>query len=292
MKKIFSILLIISILFSMCACTASNEKDDDKIIKSSDDEIIQTSNIMLEEWGLEEGRTFSVLKDIEEVYHIDINGEELLIKIQDNTREGYIKTNAKEYNSEVIEKARGKVIDYISNSNILKDKEELIEYINNVPFKAVDYQNEEDTIAEYDLKEDTVFINNNNLKLVCEWMVVHELIHALCQRTNEGAQNLRYPYATFNETLTDIITASMDPGIISGMQSGYTEYYQWIYLYLGCVGVNGIEAYFYGYDKILTQIPEEELDIFVESIEQIDSTENALVIVCNCINDWGLEKLS
>ena len=94
MKKIFSILLIISILFSMCACTASNQ--------NYDDEIIQKSNMMLEEWGLEEGRTFSVSKDIEEVYHIDINGEELLIKIEDNTKEGYIKTNAKEYNSDIL----------------------------------------------------------------------------------------------------------------------------------------------------------------------------------------------
>lgn len=283
-KKFFSILLIISILLSMCACTTFNE--------NYDDEIIQTSNAMLEEWGLEEGRTFSVSKDIEEVYHIDINGEELLIKIEDNTKEGYIKTNAKEYNSEVVENSRGKVIDYISTSNILKDKEELIEYINNVPFKIAEYQNKNDTIAEYDLKEDTVFINSKNLELVCEAMIVHELIHALCQRTNGGAQNLRYPYATFNEVLTDIITASMNPEIIPGMQSGYMEYYQWIYLYLACVGIEGIEAYFYGYDKILTQIPEEELDIFVESIEQIDSTENALAIVCNCINDWGLEKVS
>lgn len=284
MKKIFSILLIISLLFSMCACTASD--------LNYDDEIIQTSNSMLEEWGLEEGRTFSVTIDEQDIYHIDIDGYELLVKMESDLNERRQKTNTEEYNSEVIGTAKEKVINYINNSGVLRDKEELVEYINNLSFKTADFSDGEEAAAEYDLEEDVVFINNQYLDLVSEWMLVHELVHALCQKTNGGADNLRYSYDLFNEVLTDIITAAINPKISSEAISGYTEYYQWGYLYLGCVGIDGIEAYFYGYDEILSYISEEELDIFVESIEQIDSAENAIVIVCNCINDWGLEKAS
>lgn len=283
-KKFFSSLLIIILLFSMCACTASN--------KSYDNQIIELSNNMLEDWGLEEGRTFSVILDSEDIYHIDINGYELLIKIEDNRNKLQEKNNIKECNLEVVEKAKTKLINYIEASNILKGKEELINYINNMPIKIADFSGEDTGAAEYDYTKDIILINNLYLDSICEWMIVHELVHALCQKTNGGIENERYPYAVFNEVLTDIITASMNPCLTDGMVSGYLSYYQWIYLYLGCVGIDGIEAYFYGYDKILARIPEEELDIFVESMEKIDSIEDAIVIVCNCINDWGLEKAS
>lgn len=281
MRRILSSILILVIILSMCACTSSSIDYDGELIK--------TANIMLEEWGLEEGRKFSVTLDDDDIYHIDINGEELMVKIEGKFNKHIQKSNTKEYNSKVIDSSRNKVIDYINNSQILKDKEELVNYIKNIPCKIADFS-EGEAAAEYDYKEDTVFINNKHKEDICEWMIVHELVHALSQKTNGGIENERYPYNVFNEALTDTITSSMNPKLVQDGISLYSKYYEWIYLYLGCVGLDGIEAYFYGYDKILEKIPEEELDIFVESIEQVDSQEDAIVIICNCINTWGLEK--
>ena len=285
MKKFISIVLLICMCIYICACTTESNKNFDK-------QIIQTSNTMLEEWGLEEGRTFSVSLDRKDIYHIDINGEELLIKIEEDVNTFIEKTNRKEYSSKVVEMSKKKIINYINDSDILKDKEELVQYINNLTFKTADFPADGDSPpAEYDYKEDVIFINNSFKKYICEWMLVHELVHALCQKTNGGIENERYPFDRFNEVLTDVITASMNPKIKDGISSVYSQYYGWIYLYLGCVGIDGIEAYFYGYDEILSKIPEAELDIFVESVEALGSQMDAIVIICNCINKWGLENM-
>lgn len=282
MKKIINFVLALVMMFSMCSCTSST--------KNYDNDIIEISTTLLEEWEPEEGRSFSVTVDSQNIYHIDINGDELQVQLVKEPIKRHEKCNFEEYNSKLVETSREKVVDYINSSTILKNKELLIEYINNVPFKTADYIDSSNTGAEYDLDEDTIFINRYSQDYLCEWMIVHELIHALCQKTNGGLENLLYPYTLFNEVLTDIITASINPDLSDEIMSAYSEYYDWIYLYLGCVGISGIEAYFYGYDEILAKIPQNELDIFVESLEQINCVENAIVIVCNCINEWGLEK--
>lgn len=284
MKKFLSILLAICVVISMCACTSKNV----------DEKIIETSNVMLEEWEFEEGRTFSVVLDDQDIYHIDINGYELLVRLNEpeETEESTI-SNITECDSKVariVKKSKEKVIDYIESSNVLKDKEELKEYINNIPVKMADLSS--NAAAVHEGVSNTIFINMCDREAVCEWMIVHEHVHALAQKTNGGVENERYLFNIFNEVLTDIITAGMKPKMISGIESSYSLYYDWVYLYLGCVGIKGIEAYFYGYDEILSIIPEAELDIFVEAFEQVEYSEEAIIVVCNCINHWGLEKKS
>lgn len=292
MKKIFSILLVICMAISICSCSSNDNVDNS--YNNIDEEIIAKSKTMLEEWGLEKGRTFSVVIDDQDIYHIDINGYELLVELREpSCTEEIIPTNVGECNSEVlgiVKASKEKIINYINTSNILKDKEELKKYINNIPVKMADLS--DDTAAMHEAVSDTIFINNLHFEAICEWMIVHELVHALCQKTNGGIENERYPFNLFNEVLTDIITAGMEPAIIASIESSYSLYYDWVYLYLGCVGIKGIEAYFYGYDKILSIIPEAELDIFVQAFEQIGYSEDAIIVICNCINHWGLEKMS
>lgn len=284
MKKIFSILLVISIAISMCSCRSS---------KNIDDKIIEKSNELLEKWGLEEGRTFSVVLDDQDIYHIDLNGYELLVSLEEpEYKEETNISNICECDStvfEIVKKSKEIIINYIETSNILKDKEELKQYIINIPVKMADLSI--DAAAIHEAISGNIFVNNHHREAVCEWMIVHELVHALCEKTNGGIENERYPLNMFNEVLTDIITAGMEPKITSGIESSYSIYYNWVYLYLGCVGIDGIEAYFYGYDEILKRIPEAELDIFVQAFEQVEHSEDAIIVVCNCINDWGLEKM-
>ena len=282
MKKLFSSLLVIGILISMCSCTSN---------KTVDDKIIEISNGVLDVWGLEEGRTFSVVLDDQGIYHVDINGTEVLVEIEKDYIVENAKSNITECDSEVMEIAKAskdKVINYIKDSNILKDKDELVEYINNIPVQMADFAICE--VIEYDSEYDSIFINNQSRAEVCEWLLIHEIMYALSQKTNGGVENERYSYSLFNEVLTDVITAEMEPEITFEIESEYSDYFTWMYLYLGCVGIDGIEAYFYGYDDILQRIPETELDIFVELFEHVNNNEDAIVILTNCINDWGLEK--
>lgn len=281
MKKILGILLAVIMAATTCSC-ASNINVEEAILDKA--------SMELEQFGLIDGRTFSVILDEQKVYHIDINGTELLIQLGENHKSTIQKTNIAECDSAILEvasSAKNIVIKYINDSNILKEKEELIEYIKNIPLKMAEFS--EDAAVEYDLETKTIFICKQYKADVSEWLIVHELIHALCDKTNGGKENLRYPYHLFSEVLTDILTAELNPKIQSDVISGYSPYYQLVYLYLGCVGSDGIDAYFYGYDKILEKIPETELEMFVESMEQLDSYEYAIVIINNCINEWGLE---
>lgn len=284
MKKLFSILLIIGVLISVCSCTFN---------KNVDESLIETSNGILGTWTFEEGRTFSVVVDDNNIYHVDINGTEKLVEIEEKDIVENTKSNISECDLEVMEivkASKNKVVDYINNSKILKDKEALVEHINNVVVKMADFSIDE--AAEYDSELNSIFINNKNRADVCEWMIIHELVHALYTKTNEGVENSKYQNTLFNEVLTDLITAEMEPEIIFEMESKYFSYYLWMYNYLGCVDFDGIEAYFYGYDKVLERIPEAELDVFVESLENENESEDAVVILTNCINDWGLENKS
>ena len=63
---------------------------------NSDEELIETSKSVLEAWELCDGRTFSVFLDENNVYHADINGTELLYKIDEGFDRSYtpsLKTN-------------------------------------------------------------------------------------------------------------------------------------------------------------------------------------------------------
>ena len=282
MKKIIISLLMILVVISICSCTSNNTVDDT---------VMEISAIELDAWGLEEGRTFSVVIDNDGLYHVDINGREIVVQIEKDYNLENAKSNITECDSEIKEIARTskeKVVNYINDSKILEDKEELVEYINNIPVLMADFANSE--VAEYDLESDSIFINNENRVDVCEWLIVHELVYALSQKTNGTIEKGRYQDDLFNEVLTDIITAGIEPNGIEVYESEYFAYHGYVYLYLGCVGIDGIEAYFYGYDEILEKIPEAELDIFVESLKYVNDSEDAVIIVCNCINDWGLEK--
>lgn len=282
MKKIISNILLIVIAISVSSCVFE---------KNVDEKLIETSNGILGTWNFEEGRTFSVFVDEENIYHIDINGKEKQVKFQENDITENIRSNICECDLEtmkIVDASKSKVLNYINKSDILRDKEILIAHINDVRVAMADFSIDE--ASEYDFETNTIFINNTNSALVGEWDIIHELVHALYYKTNNiETHTPKYYNTLFTEVLTDIITDTMEPEIDSDTEIKYFSYYLWIYLYLGCVDFDGIEAFFYGYETLFKYIPQEELDVFVESLKNEKESEDAIIILTNCINDGGLE---
>lgn len=256
------------------------------------DLIAQTKLAQLD---LVQGRTFSVSIN-KGIYHIDVNGKEVLIKIEDpgsfpkTTKKQIVGECQEDSVLEVIESSKRLVLQYIEESTVLENKRKLQEYIDKVPVAMARYEpSNEETVAEYDFDEKIIFINQDYKDVICEWLLVHEYIHALANKTNEGKKNMRYPYQLFNEVMTDVITCDLQPQIASDIVSAYDRYYENIYLYMGAVGTkDAIHAYYYGYEELLKKINENELDIFANLIGEQEG--DAPIVVNNCINNWALAR--
>lgn len=293
MKKIVAIFLF-GLLVIIASFSKLNFKKEDIGQTSPEQRIEEISRNKLRNKELVEGRTFSVKVDDEKIYHVDINGTEILIQFEDSKNPTKLKKDnigniSDDSILQIIKSSQKKILKYIEESTVLKEKELLKEYIKETQVKMVKYEAKDssNTVAEYDLDEKIIFINQDYKEIVCEWMLVHEYIHALADKTNGGKKNMRYPYELFNEVITDIITAELNPVIKEEIISGYGKFYEEIYLYLASVGTEkAIYAYYYGYETILNQINEDELDIFVQLLGE--ETGNAPIVRMNCINKWAI----
>lgn len=117
-------------------------------------------------------------------------------------------------------------------------------------------------------------------------MCVHEFIHAICYYTHDlNIENEIYANSLFNETMTDIITAALNPNLKAGIKSSYSNYYNFVYPYINLFGETAIEAYFYGYDEIYKQIGEDEFNFFILVTNNLDK-EYAEVYYNNMIFKW------
>lgn len=107
---------------------------------------------------------------------------------------------------------------------------------------------------------------------VCEWVICHEIIHYLRNLTTSNSPE--YVPSNFDETMTDVITGSMNPQIISKAISIYAPYYPSIYLYLSVFQEDALHDFFYGYTEgsgVLTISSKVEHDFFVYSLDKMDS---------------------
>ena len=275
-----ALLLVVVTLFTLSGCSS-----DKRNFKANyDGELIEFSELMLQAWGIVTDRTYEVeYKD--GVYEANINGNIQKIQVVENEPESISYTWVEDVNDadvlKVFKSAKELVIDYIQKSTVLVQKDTLIKEIVEIPIKYTDA----DLVAEY--RNYVVYVNPGYRNDVSEWMIVHELVHFLCEITNGGIYREEYPYELFNEVMTDVIAASMGPEIQDDLMSGYTMYFDFIYAYIGCFKEEAIKAYFYGYDRIFDYVGKDEFDLFVKSFDQVETNEIALVIINNSINKWG-----
>lgn len=278
LTRLFTVLIIVTLLLSACGNSTT---------KNYDDLILQRAEEQLSTLPYVSGRTFSVeYSAVSDLYTVDINGTELKFnrplkssnsnKLEPSTGEELSKKEQK-----IVDSSKKLICSYIDNSNILQNKEAIKQFVNDIPTYVIDM---DDGALYFNGK---LFISIHSLDVICEWMITHELVHALADFTNGGVENEKYAYFIFNEALTDIITASMNPKIPNDALSGYINFHPVLYSYIGCFGEDAINAYFYGYESLIEKIGNKhELDFFVFSVENLNTNEYALVCINNSINHW------
>lgn len=277
MNKLKRLIPLFLAILMLVGCSTTTNKYDTQILN--------TAEKVINQWGYIPNRTYSVDFD-GSIYTVDINGSEQQIRIPENTDkskkiEG--STLAKEELdpdlARLVKDSKDMVSSYVEASDILENKPDIVNYISNMPTYVVEME----YVAMYDAG--ALYINTNHTQDASEWMIVHELVHGICEFTNGGIENERYPYNLFNEVMTDIITASMNPSLAKGTMSGYAIYHEIGYAFIGCFGEKALTSYFYGYDSLVEELGY-ELDFFVFSMENMEKNEIALICVNNAINHW------
>lgn len=269
--KIYFVIAI-SMVLLLTGCSNSTEGNYDNII------IENAKNATLTKSGFDfnnnpfliEGFYFNVKEDKNnEEFIVDVNGTEMIVQVPINETSSEHYSNPKslsEKSEKVVNESKELVFNYIDSSSILKDKDNIKNYINSLDIKEADFEEifDDGAGACFYYKDNAIYINQKYSEMISEWMCVHEFIHAICYYThNLNIENETYANSIFNETMTDIITSALNPNLKAGIKSSYSNYYNFIYPYINLFGETAIEAYFYGYDEIYKEIGEDKFNFFI-----------------------------
>ena len=292
MKKLKGLLCVsLAILLTCTGCTAHTQYDT--ILLDTAAKVTTDLEFNDRETNpfLGGNRVFTVDKISDYDFSVDVNGTKMEIQLPDNTDSSpYLPTKVKDVSSneskKIFSQSQKLIYDYIESSTILTDKTEIKSYISALKLKEAIFTEDIWVGAYFSPEDNTIYINKSNVSHICEWMIVHELVHAIsyythgCDITKEA-----YAYDIFNEVLTDMITASLEPQVDSSIQSGYAMYYDLLYPYMNLLGAESIKAYFYGYDTVFKKINPDEFDFFVIVIENYGA-QNSDVYYNNLVWKW------
>lgn len=288
MKKFFSILLVLIItLLTFVAC--SGNSIEEQIVTNGKQSlhwftpaqetitITHTNNSNLIISTSQAQRTYIISNEDENEDLKDFTWT----NIQEITSSNILKT---------ISESKEIFIDYINESIVLTDKETLISYINNLPFKSATFP-DASFIAAFDPKVDTVFINIES-DLLDEHSMVHELFHALANktRTNNAIWN-EYCTSNFDEAFTELLASSV---IESNYPTNYDKYIKYVNFFIGCKEIEGIRAYFYGLEQ--ANIPTADFHLYTTAIDSMSNSKTLEDIQAEeltihlILSKWGLEK--
>jgi hypothetical protein len=189
----------------------------------------------------------------------------------------------------LIKSSKQKICDYIDKSNVLKDKEYLKDRIQVTEFKSATYGADQTIGAYFSPKDGNIYINKNTRKeAICEWMFVHELVHALDYYTHGcDVQSEKYRCTLLDETITDLITESLNPKKIENRyMSGYRPYYELVSPYINLMGEKALNAYFYSYDEVEAELGAEEFQLYVCIIENFTPGALPEFYFVNLVYKW------
>lgn len=290
LKDLLCITLSILILLTGCS-NASTKSYDTSIL---DNARKATSDLGFDDYQnnpfIFEKRYFDVVKTSKDKFSIYVDGINIIVQTTSyNENLEFKPKNVKDISSKydkICSESKALIYKYIDSSKTLRDKNGIKDYIQRLAVKEAVFNDDDNICAFFSYDDNTVYINSNNSSYICEWIVVHEFVHAISYYTHGCIiNNEEYAYNLFNEVMTDIITSSLNPKIDTSIQSGYSCYYSLVYPYINLVGQKAIEAYFYGYNIIYDNINSDEFDFFVIVLENYD-TENSDIFYNNLIFKW------
>ena len=298
MKKIFITLLFVIVLLAGCSTSSnsSTTQDYDKITLKDAKSFANVSGFSdkTQNEFVNGNRIFEVTINSKGEYILNVNGTEMRVQIpKKSDPEAYkpleISDVRQKYNK-IISSSINLISRYIEGSTILTDKDEIKKYVSSIAVKEAIFTEESDVGAYFSPTDDTLYINKNNVSCICEWMIVHEYVHAVCYCTHGfNIEKEEYAYNLFNEVMTDLIVNSLNPKMVKGALSSYTGYYTLVYPYIHIFGKDALKAYFYGYEFIYKKVPINELNFLVVILENWGS-ENASVYYNNIIYKWYAAK--
>ncbi len=287
LKRLF--IIVMSMLMILSGCSNATNNYDSITLENAVKVTAESGFDLGSNPFVSDSRYFIVTKNSDSTFSVDANGKRMIIQVpSEQSSSEYVPTNVSDVSKymKIVAKSKKLVYQYIDTSTILKDKEDVKKYIENLDTKEGSFTDDEGVGAYFSYADSCIYINRNNSEAICEWMIVHELIHAISFYThNCSIENEEYAFNLFNEILTDIITSSINPEIDRTIQSGYSVYYNLLYPYINLFGENAIEAYFYGYNTIYKQIEKDEFEFFVIVIENYGA-ENSDVYYNNLIYKW------
>lgn len=198
----------------------------------------------------------------------------------------------------IIQSARDLVCKYIQDSNVLMNKDYLIEKIQSVPIYKYTDSTHPELVSIMDAPAvhmgNAIYCNKAFDEFFCEYMLVHELIHHLRYLTNgEELNNEKFFATVFDEALTDLITQSINPKFFNNPNytSGYRNFYEPVNDYLSVFEEDGLNAFFYGYDDFVQKYGGKtfniEHNLFVVALDSYENNPNTPIVCESLVHTWN-----
>lgn len=195
--------------------------------------------------------------------------------------------NLPKKHNEMLINAKNIVLDYIDSSIKIKknDKQLAKKAIENIILHYGKFTEKRYSDIAMVTVETEIYINNTLSNYISEYTYLHELIHIVSNITNKGS---KYEYSSYrasnlNEAITDLISSKLaEKNNLSGMNvSAYQIYYEPTNYILEKFDMLEIFFYSEGYDKVISQIGQNELDLYILMMDNFEECNEAFPYLIN-----------
>lgn len=295
-KKLLVTVLILSFLLVGMGCSSTKQKNDlkgaiDKAILKDSQEIEKTfeeksdvninivrkvDRFLVYPDGVDESQAFIMLipSDWEEKKQFEVpKYEESQKKLSTEQEENF-------------KRAKEVAVNYINESDIIKDKESCRKFVEDTKILNVKFTDEEYCNTAMVTCNNTIYLNENLYEYFSEYLYLHELIHVISNSTNKGTKYecSSYRASKINEATTDLIALELvkENEMQIKYESNYGVYYQFAYYLIA--KYDFLQTYFYsdGYDSMISKLGKDKVDVYFLMVNYIEDTYD---IICYIVNE-------